>query len=179
MPTAARRVCSRACRALLLCASAAVGAAAATAAVLLSGPSSALGASPGWPVSALLVGAVAAAWFSGIALALLHAVAGARPSRPDGWLIAFGLAPFALALFFFLVSVGVNGGTGRGYLTAAAVLCLALLCRRQLPAMSEKLLVAFFAWLALLILPALCADPVNRLVSEFLLAMLRKSGVVA
>ncbi len=163
----------------LAAAALAFGAAAAAVTIATSGVLELADAAASWPLSALLVGLVAALWFAGISLACLFAATGLRrPRRLNGWLAAFGLAPFAAALFFFLIGVGGNA-PAVGYLAVAAILCLAVLARRLLSEIAEKLLVAFFLWLGLLVAPVLWRDPVNEAFSSALLAMLRASGVIA
>jgi hypothetical protein len=172
------RAPSRLFSALLLTASAAFGAASATAAILLSGALDAADLSPTWPASALLVGLVSALWFGGIVRAAALVATGAQPTRAQGWLAAFGLAPFAVALFFFVVGVGVTGGVPGGYVAVGLILAAAVLARGLLSAISEKLLICFFLWLGLLVMPVMWSDPVNRLFSGFLLTLLRGSGVI-
>lgn len=156
----------------------AAGAAAATASAVLSGALEEAPRETTLPLSAVVVGASTALWLYGALLAVLLVATNRRPTRLQGWLAAFGLAPLAMALFFFVVSVGVSGGTMRGYVVAAAILAAAAAARRLLAAIPEKLLLAFFLWLALLVWPVLWSDPANRAFSSALLELLRRSGVV-
>ncbi|MBX3532060.1 MAG: hypothetical protein KF849_15750 [Rhizobiaceae bacterium] len=169
---------SRLFSALLSTISAAFGAASATAATILSGALDAAEPTPTWPASALLVGLVGAIWFGGVVRAAALVATGAQPTRTQGWLAAFGLAPFSVALFFFVVGVGVTGGVPGGYVAVGIILVAAVLARRLLSTVSEKLLICFFLWLGLLVMPVMWSDPVDRLFSGFLLALLRSSGVI-
>lgn len=173
-----RRVPGRLATALLLVAAAAVGAASATAALVLSGALSHPGPARAWSVSAAIVGTASAFWFAGTVLSVLLAATAARPTRLQGWIAAFGLAPLAVALFFFIVGVSVTGGVPGGYAVVAGIAAFSLFARRLLPAIAEKLLVCFFVWLALLVLPVVWSDPVSEAFSTFLLRLLRVSGVI-
>lgn len=165
-------------RALVLAASVFAGAAAA-ATVVNSGVLAAPAPPPTWPASALLTAAVAGLWAGGFSLALLLATSGRRPfRRVQGWLTAFGVAPFAAILFFYAIGLGADI-PWYGHALAGAIALGAVLSRRLLAAIAEKLLVAFFAWLAVLISPVLWSDPVNERLSAFLLWLLRASGAVA
>jgi hypothetical protein len=175
---APRTAGSRAAAGLLLALSSAVGAACATAVVMLTGTLATATPPQTWPLSALLVCIVAALWFHGMVLLAALSVSGTTPTRRQGWLVAFALAPFAVGIFFFAVSVGVTGGLPGGYLAVAVILAFAWFGRRLLGAVSEKLLIGFFLWLGVLVAPILWSDPVNRALSGFLLSLLRGSGVI-
>ena len=133
--------------------------------------------------SSLLVAALAGLWFAG-AVRLARLVR--RPADPVGrapaLLAAFGAGPLLLVLFFYPVAValGFDGPSEAATATAAALAALApfVLARAALGRIAEELLLSLFAWLALLVLPALTADPVGRQAARMGIAVLRRLGLL-
>jgi hypothetical protein len=126
-----------------------------------------------------IVAVVIACGAAGSLITLAHLAARSVPTRGlERWLAAFAMAPAAIALFFFLVGVGVTGGLPSGYLAAAAILVVAVLAARLVRSLSDRMLFCFFAWLGLLVLPALWQEPVTREFAELMLRLLRFSGVI-
>lgn len=133
--------------------------------------------------SALIVAAVAALWFAG-AVRLARIVR--RPRDPIGraaaLLAAFGAGPLLLALFFYPVAValGFDDWGEAATATAAALAALApfVFARAALARIAEELLLSLFAWLALLMLPALTADAFGQQAARLVIALLRRTGLL-
>jgi hypothetical protein len=141
--------------------------------------------SPGGPssLSALAIAAMAGLWFAG-ALRLARVVR--RPQDPIGraaaLLAAFGAGPLLLALFFYPVAValGFDDWKEAATATAAALVALApfVLARAALVRIAEELLLALFAWLGLLVLPALAGDALGQQAARLVIALLRRVGLL-
>jgi hypothetical protein len=126
-----------------------------------------------------IVGVAIACAAAGSLIVLAHLAARSVPTRSvERWLAAFAMAPVAIALFFFLVGVGVTGGLPSGYLAAAALVVLAIFAGRLVRSLADRVLFCFFAWLGLLVLPALWQEPVTREFAELMLRIMRFSGVI-
>jgi hypothetical protein len=136
-----------------------------------------------WRVSAVLIAAVAAAWFAG-AIHLVRFLIPERGGSPRqaGWpaaLAAFAAGPLLVALFFF--------GTGLArfpanqfiaYPVAAAIILVLLFARRGARLLVERLLVSLFLWMGILIAPTFWRDPVNAQFSDLLFGMLKSAGLL-
>ncbi len=131
---------------------------------------------------ALVVALFVAGVFAAIGARVETSVYGRRRvPRMRAWLASFGLAPFGALVFFFAIGIGAPPSlqTVLGILVVAAILLTAVLARRLLAALAEKLLIAFFAWLMILVAPVAWPNPVVQAFSEWLLWLLRQSGVIA
>jgi hypothetical protein len=137
-----------------------------------------------WLASALLLALVAGFWLAGAArtVAMLFGD-GRRPAtRADALSCAFAMGPLLLALFFFPVAAALGFESIAEALTAAgvALFTIAVLVagRTLFLRIAEELLLSLFAWLLLLVAPALWDDPVSRQAARFVIGLLRKTGLL-
>lgn len=170
----------------------AFGLLAALVAIVSSGVLAAEGGKPvpgngDWRLSAAAIAVIAAGWFAG-ALHLLFLVLPDRRgrqalSRRSGWpatLAALAVGPLLVALFFF--GTGLTRFPAYDVVThaLAAVIILALLfARRSVRLLAERLLLSFFLWMGILVVPTFWRDPVSAELSTFLFGLLRAVGLLA
>lgn len=142
----------------------------------------------GWMASAAMVAIVAGAWAAGalaLATMLLRAPApGAQPGnwRPRwiGWLAAFAFGPLLVCIFFLaigLIQHEPRPGTA-GIALVVATLATLVLWQARLRPLAEAMLVSFFAWMALLIVPTFFPDPINGRAVAIAFWLLNRVGLV-
>jgi hypothetical protein len=166
----------------------AFGVAVAVATVVRAGVLSATpaGQAGAWLVSAVAIAVIAAFWLAGIvhlAALFLRGGRGAAASPRSGWpasLAAFAAGPFLVALFFFGTQFARFPATGFvAYPLAAGIVLLLLFARKNVRLLAERLLISFFLWVAILIVPTFWRDPVNDQMSSFLFGLLKAAGLLS
>lgn len=141
-----------------------------------------------WPASAALLALVSAAWLAG-AIMVGRMLVGLRrwdregplfAPRWTGMLAAFSLGPLLLVLFFALARSAGGLPANPVPIVAATGVALAPIAWGW-PAfvrLGEELLLALFAWLALLVIPTFWNDPVSSLFARVLLGLLDGAGLL-
>lgn len=140
---------------------------------------------PSWTASAVALAAIVAFWTFGaaaLAIGLLRGRTGSTRFHP-GWLksaAAFGFGPALAALFFFILALtqGPSGMKPAAWVIGSAVMAAIFLARDVLAGIAERLLLALFVWLLILIAPVFRQDPVSEQFSGVLFAMLDAAGLV-